>query len=373
MSRWMRVSFPAPMPWAITGLCALLVLWSGGMRPDHDWDVIGYVAAGLHADGLRGAELHRQTYDSIRKDVGEQQFARLTDPSDPYRRAVSASPEALTQHLPFYGIRVLHVEAMRALAHVTGWPLSRALAWLNGLVGALAVCVCFGLMRALGLPVLALPVLIWWAGIRDVAKLSTPDGLACLLAMGSLLALLHRRWTWALCLAVVLPAARTDHVLWSMMVVVAVLWLSPMRMWPLLALVLSVLLGMVINHVWRNPGHLVIFNFTLVHKHPWPAEQPVASDWHVYAETYLRGLGDWLRQRDVWLWPLSALMLARWRPASRETVAVVAVALSFVIAHMLLFPLYLPRFFVASVTALSVVWLSLAWSSWHQRLTGGVG
>ncbi|TDP82109.1 hypothetical protein EV672_10663 [Aquabacterium commune] len=359
----------SPMPsvhqrfaeWALACLLALFVLWSGAKRPDHDWDVIGYVAAALHADGLRGVDLHRHTYDSVRHDVGERQFARLVDPSDPYRAAVYASPAALEQNVHFYAIRVLHVSAMRVISKLAGCSPSRALAWLNGVAGALAVFACFGLLRAFSVPVWLLPVLLWWAGVRDVAKLSTPDVLACWLALSSMLALAHQRWRLALVCASLLPLARTDAVLWSLMVAMAVVWMTSMRWQPLLAAVLSLMVCAAINHLCQNPGHLVIFNFTLIQKHPWPASQPVATDWHVYAAAYARGVMHAIGQPDFLLWPLAVLLLFAGRCMGRLHHAVVLVSLCYVLLHMLLFPLYLQRFFVAPIFLVSTLLFREAW------------
>lgn len=343
--------------WALVSLLAWFVLWSGAKRPDHDWDVIGYVAAAFHADGLLGVDLHQHTYDSVRQDVGERQFARLVDASDPYRAAVYASPVALEQHVHFYAIRVMHVSAMRVLSKLTGCSPSRALAWLNGVVGALAVLTCFGLLRAFSVPVWLLPVVLWWVGVRDVAKLSTPDVLACWLALSSVLALAHQRWHLALACALMLPLARTDAVLWSLMVAMTVMWLTSMRWQPVLAAALCLVVCAAINHLYQNPGHLVIFNFTLIQKHPWPATQPVATDWHIYAAAYARGVMHAIRQPDVLLWPLAVLFLLAGRWMSRLHRAVVLVSLCYVLLHMLLFPLYLQRFFVAPVFLVSTLLL----------------
>lgn len=358
--------------WVLACFLALFVLWSGVERPDHDWDVIGYVAAVFHAEGARDTALHQLTYDSVREDVGERQFARLVDPADPYRSAVYASPEALTQHVPFYGIRVLHVAAIRAVCNLSGWPPSRALACLNGVLGALVVLTCFGLLRAFSVPVLLLPVIVWWAGVRDVSKLSTPDVLACWLALVSVLALARQKWHVALACALVMPLARTDAVLWSLMVTLVVAWLTPMRWKPLLAAALAVAVCAAINHWRHNPGHLVIFNFTLIHKHPWPTVQPVAVEWQAYADAYARGFGDALRQREIWMWPIALVLLWVGRFEGRLQQAVVLTCVGYVLAHMLLFPLYLQRFFVAPIALLSILFGREAWAWVAPRVAGRI-
>lgn len=355
------------LEWMVAALCALFVLWSGVMKPDHDWDIIGYVAAALHAEGEQGESLHAHTYDLVRQEVGEKQFAKLVDVSDPYRRTVHASADALVQHVPFYGIRVLHVGAIRVLHQLTGLPIPRALAWLNALVGAGSVLVCFGLMRSMGLPAILLPLLIWWAGVRDVAKLSTPDGLAALLALGTVAALLSQRWRTAMVLAVVLPAARTDYVLWSFLAMLVVMHLTPMRTLPALTALMAGAVHGGINHWFHNPGHWVIFNFTLIHKHPWPAQQTVAHDWHDYLNAYVQhGLVESLGQRGIWLWPLilTVLVLGWVKPKSHRALA--WLSLSFVLLHMLLFPLYLQRFFVAPVAIATVVLCHTIWLQCSQ-------
>lgn len=48
---------------AFIAISAIAVIAIGLMRPYHNWDMIGYVAAAYHKDGYRGEDLSQLTFN----------------------------------------------------------------------------------------------------------------------------------------------------------------------------------------------------------------------------------------------------------------------------------------------------------------------
>ncbi len=63
----------------LTAMAALIVLAVGIMSPYRNWDMVGYVAAALRADGYHGADLNAATYETLRNDVSPRTFDQMIE------------------------------------------------------------------------------------------------------------------------------------------------------------------------------------------------------------------------------------------------------------------------------------------------------
>ncbi|HUA81808.1 MAG TPA: hypothetical protein VL997_15645, partial [Dyella sp.] len=61
----------------LTAATALVVLLLGLNKPTNNWDLVGYVAVAYSADGYRGADLNKATYDSLRSELDANTFDLL--------------------------------------------------------------------------------------------------------------------------------------------------------------------------------------------------------------------------------------------------------------------------------------------------------
>ena len=89
---------------------ATAILIYGIMEPERNWDMVAYVAAAYHKDGYRGADLTRETYGEIKKEVSERPFfSKLV--TGEYRETVFKDPSSLEQQIPFYSPRIVYIDS----------------------------------------------------------------------------------------------------------------------------------------------------------------------------------------------------------------------------------------------------------------------
>src|SRR5438067_12264910 len=111
-------------------LIAVLVFLIGVKHPYYNWDVVGYVAAAYYEDGLRGEVLRDRTYDTLRNEVDKTKFEHLIE--GPYRQTVFEDTRALEQQVPFYSVKIIYVELVRAAGR-TGLSYAQGTFWISAL------------------------------------------------------------------------------------------------------------------------------------------------------------------------------------------------------------------------------------------------
>ena len=94
-------------------LTSVFVLISGVTSPSYNWDIVAYVAAAYHQDGLGGRELSSATYNELEREADADTFKELT--VGDYVDVVFEDPDSLEQQLPFYTIKVAYIQLMRVL------------------------------------------------------------------------------------------------------------------------------------------------------------------------------------------------------------------------------------------------------------------
>jgi hypothetical protein len=332
--------------WILTAIVALCVLMLGLKKPYDNWDMIGYVAAALSAEGYRGAELNAATYDSVERAVSASTFEQLTQQGD-YRQTVYRDPVSLQQQLPFYRIRILYVGLVRAL-HAAGINLARSTYVVSAVFAALSVVVLALVGLETETPIIALPLVVAFSGLLDVTRLSTPDSMACFFALLSVYALL-RGGSLVFFIAACLPLVRTEFLLLSLLIF-AHAFIYGRRKQAFIATVVACALYWLVNKTSGDRGWLFLFNFSLIHKTAYPAQLIPSHQLVDYLRPYPLMAYDLITQP---LFVISGLAVAvllihrRKQPATdwRLASAIYLIPIAFAAMHVALFPEITYRFF----------------------------
>ncbi|WP_233843586.1 hypothetical protein [Dyella sp. 2HG41-7] len=341
----------------LTAVTALIVLFFGWKKPTNNWDLIGYVATAYSADGYRGADLNKMTYDSVRNAVDANTFAQLTQGD--YRETVFRDPTSLAQQLPFYRIRVLYVGLIRMI-HALGLNYPESTYAISAVFAALSVVLLALVAHNIGAPIAAVPLVVAFTGFVDIARLSTPDAMACFFSMLTIYMLIRRNM-WAFLLAALLPLIRTDLLLLSLLVL-GHAFLFGQRKFALASMMMACLLYLLtvkMNHAY---GWLTLFNTSLIHKTAYPATLLPSHALDDYLRPYASTIYNFTMHPHFVIYSLAIWLLisngARALRIERRLIsAVFVIPMAFVAAHLLLFPADTYRFFVfaASLVAIGLI------------------
>ena len=346
---------------ALLVLGAFYLLLDGVRQPYFNWDIVGYVASAYAADGLQGAHLSQATYQDLRNATSPSTYYQLTQVDAPrgYRDRVFQDPQALQQQLPFYSVRVAYVGLMRLLNR-QGVDLARASYLISAVFAAASLLVAWPLARSLGVDLLWVPFVGLAAGLDMLARLSTPDALACF-------AMLLTAWMFLrghrlrYLLAMILPAVRTDLVMLSVLMLVYDYWFD-WKTAALSALACAVAVYGTINAVSHNYGWLTLFNFQMMGITPYPASMRIDPWIADYVRVYQRAALDWVSSVQTLpsLLGLQLLFmgLRRLRSNPRQ-LATVSIFTVYALLHYLLFPLGELRFFTPSIMVVMLGALAL--------------
>lgn len=355
-----------PMSWIPRLLLVLSFLMAGALmthqatsRPALNWDLIGYVASVKRSSGASDAEVHTQTYNAVRAAVSPQDHARLTE--GPFRKDVADSPALLADQLPFYGIRPVYIWLLAQL-EAMGVGLVKA-TYVVPATACLAALLLVGLWAQTRLPIgasLALLPAAWLLGMPEVARLSTPDGLALLGVITSSIAFMSRAWLLLCALLPLLVGIRTDLILWVAPLALAIGALAPGHKKACAGIALLLAVGAYgwINWHHHNPGWAVIFKFTLISNAQPPSSLSASLTWAEYASVLIREAKMLLAHKAM-LFYATVLLLAshlawfEWKAkgfkawATQPDNLLQSVCLVFIGAHFMAFPVAWERFFCA--------------------------
>lgn len=339
---------------AVVAITAISVFMLGITRPYHNWDMIGYVASAYHKDGYRGNDLLERTYRDVRSDVSDEMFRELV--SAGYRETVSKDPQALEQQIPFYSIRIGYLEMIRQLSHL-GLNYSKSTYIISSIFAVLSICVLAILIVGAKVSIFTLPIIVLSTGILDLARLSTPDAIACFLGLSCIATLLANS-SWSLFLAAILPIARTDFVLLSFLVAIYEFYRGA-QFKSMASLAISLLIYFVINNTNANYGWATLFNFTFMGLTPYPADLVPSSDIREYLRPYYSSATHIIFHSHFPIYMVAAYAVAinvRTLFSRHEVIAMVVLPMLFVLFHLALYPAYYHRFFVFAA-AVVFVWL----------------
>jgi len=352
----------------LTVIVTLIVLTFGLKKPSYNWDMIGYVAVALSADGYHGIDLNKATYDSVRNEVSPGTFDQLTQGD--YRETVFRDPTSLAQQLPFYRIRVLYVGAVR-MVHAMGFSYPRSTYVVSAVFAAMSVVLLAFVTHEIGAPAIAVPLVVAFSGLIDVARLSTPDAMACFFALLTIHALI-RESTLVFFLAALLPLVRTDLLLLSLLVLghSVVFGQRKYAVASMVAACMSYWLAVRMNGAY---GWLTLFNTSLIHKTAYPATLVPSHAIGDYLRPYASMAYDFTMHPHFVIYSLAIWFLTRERTMAlsadmRLLSAISIVPMAFVVIHLLLFPAMTYRFFVftAALVALGLI-SQMQWATRSQQ------
>lgn len=347
----------------IVMVCVGWVFRVGLVGPDHsgfNWDMIGYVASLYKQDGFSGEKLSNAVFSDVEKEVGSSDLAKLTDGASEcrqvpcpgaksYRWTVYADPVSLEQNVPFYSIRIIYLASVRALSNFVH-SYSRASILCSAVFASLCVFSIALILDNFRISQLYLPVIVFVSGLSALARISSPDALACLLSLLCGYALLKRS-RLAFLLIIVLPLARTDFVILSLLFSICSFCLLSHWM-SVCAVLISVVLMFVDNQMNDHYGFVRIFNFALININPYPAEMANSTNISDYFRAYISGASETLNSRNFLVYLFTVLFFALdifRRRVLRDMDWLLLSSLGFVVFHLILFPHYLERFFVFPV------------------------
>jgi hypothetical protein len=230
-------------------VCSVVLFAFSFYRPYHNWDMIIYAACARSFEVHDKEELHASTYHELEQSVPAATYRALT--SGNYRQTVSEDANAFAQQLPFYQIRVLYNALVYALATigVNVFAATHLVSALSAIAGLWIVLLTFRPYTRAYLLFLLPPFAVAF-GLLDVAKYSTPDGLA-FLAVCSMAYCLVRRHPGMLVLLPLSVLVRTDLILLALIVTSYLIFVA--RQWRLAAIA-SVALA-VAGYILVNVGY----------------------------------------------------------------------------------------------------------------------
>ena len=333
--------------WSVVSLLAAFIFSFGLLMPQHNWDIIGYVAASFYKDGYRGEALREKTYADVKAEVNEKDFAGLV--ADGYRSTVYHDPVSLEQQVPFYTIKVVYVEGIRFLGKL-GFTYSKSTYLISAIFAALSVIVVGLILASEKVPILMLVPIILTTGYMYVSGLSTSDAMACFFAILALYSA-QKTGNVALVLAGIMPAIRTDFIIFSVLLQLYY-WLYGKKSFAVVSLLTSVAIYFAVNKLTGNYGWLTLFNFVFIDLTPYPASLVPSTDPASYVKPYFMAAYNLLRNPHFVIYSLAAYLIVP-KLKNLETRFILlyfVIPALFVILHLALFPAYIDRYFVFAAT-----------------------
>jgi len=345
------------LEFVLVALVAVLICAYGVLRPSHNWDIIGYVAAAYHADGYRGHDLSARVFRTIESDVDPKLFSELTH--GPYRETVFQDPVSLEQQIPFYSIRVVYISVMRVAGRI-GLDYAKASYWISAFSAAAGVVLLWRIILSFGVSGFFLPLLVAPFLLADLPVFSTPDALMCAYALGCVLhGLKGGRFMWIL--LGLIPLFRTDYIVLSLFISVY-LYFTGQRFQALLGFLLSAVCYGLVTYVFQAYGWLTLFNFSFLNRDPYPATMRIAEHPGLYLAPYKAMLSRLVLQPEVAIYVAAVLFLVMKLRRAGEPRFFYALVLPilFVVVHLALFPMYQSRFFAFAISLIElwiIFWL----------------
>ncbi|MEI6336423.1 MAG: hypothetical protein WCS87_17845 [Methylococcaceae bacterium] len=291
----MRLSEYISTPLLFFFIFAASIIAKSVYMPNHNWDMIPYIAAAKSFEEENLESLHSFTYDQLRHSVKEYEYKKMTTGDvGNYRYVISTDSSAFKEQLPFYKIRPVYT-GLIYLLYKAGGNISFATHIISGVSVFIAVGILYLISTSfLATPLIfAVPFLAVIFGIYDLATLSTPDGLGFLACILSVYFYLKKYITLLLIILPIMIGIRTDFILFTIPLLFFVFLFERSCRWKtLLSILISVGIYIGIITYFKNPGWSTIFYFACIQPLIHPISIPpmlTASD---YRWALFRGIKD---------------------------------------------------------------------------------
>ena len=197
---------------AFAALVILLTAAYAWLRPDHNWDMLAYVAVALENRYSDPVELHAQTWAEIEKEANEGQLYHLRS-SNPYNLHQWENPADFQSQLFMYRVKIGYTMVVRALEPLTGLAEATILISILPSVafGFLALW-WLGRENAMQGALVLMPLLV----IADYVHMTTavvPDMLLALVSLAAILLLARGKDLAACALLFASVFVRPDNII----------------------------------------------------------------------------------------------------------------------------------------------------------------
>jgi hypothetical protein len=348
---------------------AVFTLAASVFRPYHNWDMIMYIAAAKSFEERDVKSLHTFTYEQLRYSVSKVEYKQLVQ--DSYREAISKDPSAFGEQLPFYQIRPLYTGSIYLL-YKTGIDISFATHIISGVAVVLALFFLYLMSVSLlnKSLIYSIPLLVLVFNVPDLARYSTPDGMAFLAIILAAYLYLKKRIQQLLIFLPTMLFIRTDLILFTIPLLLLIVVCEKSIRWKaILSIVMSVIVLISIGVYWGNTGWSTIFYFALVQKLTHPISQPPTLTAQHYFYTLFMGVRGLPFNQSLILYLLMtvySLYLIKFHSKITSVVASKSSSLSllvicffFISSHFIAFPVASDRFFSAPYVVGAFIFLIL--------------
>ncbi len=277
---------------ALFAYVASLALILGFVSPSLNWDVIGYVGAAKALGESDPTAVHQFTFAMIQGAVLPAVFQAFITGPDPH--GIFSDPHALFELLPFYQIRIGYILLVRLLSLV-GVSMVTATFAISAVSVALTLVLLFYMSRTFLAPQLriVIPLAALAFGFTDIARMSTPDGLALLTIIGCCFLFLKNEVVFLQRILPLLGLIRTDLSLFSLAMLVALFTRSDAAKREIgVAMVATVAICIGVEAVFGHPGWATILYVTLVQPLPYPISSPPTVTPGLYLKVLVEGLRE---------------------------------------------------------------------------------
>jgi hypothetical protein len=346
----------------VVGLAATYI----AKHPEYNWDLIPYVGAVLESDGQSVQAVHRETYRLVRAAVPEARFNEFL--STPYNRGVFENPEYLAQQMPFYKIRPGYLVLVRLL-HRFGVELVAATVALSvGCYIGISLILWFWIGRTLWGPaqLACAACLALSQPLLEAGGLTTPDALSSLLVLVAFFLLVEfDQVVGAGLLLLVSLLVRSDNLILCVLFAAllfhrsrsAAVWKRAVA--PAYA-GLALLVVVICHRAAANYGWRITIYHSFIAALLAPADATPELSLRTFAKILVGGAAS-VRYSSiglcVLLWVCALFLNRSTAPGSRDLWRMRAayVMVASVLIHVLVFPVFRDRFFVAQYLIVCVV------------------
>lgn len=221
-----RIAVPVGV--ALFSLYILLTATATVIFPDHNWDMLPYIAASAEGAATTPQALHAYAYDTVKAAVPAGDYRALTDDGGGYRSRMASDAAGFHSMMPMYRVKFLYIEMIAQLSKVMS-PVAamQAIQATSALAFGTILLLWLRSAGALALAPLAVGILIA-AEFAYVSRSNSPDLLASTLLLAGCFAHIRQRGLLAGALLFLAVLVRPDNVIF--VAVLAVLLLA-FRRW----------------------------------------------------------------------------------------------------------------------------------------------
>ncbi len=357
---------------------SLVLLVSSQSDPFYNWDIVGYIAIvkSYETDDLR--EIHTFAYGELARAVPAEIFETFVPRDGGYESEQSQDPGGFSEQLHFYRFRPVYLALLFVLYRL-GLNVVFASHLISGVSATLGLCLLFVMARKRieNRLLYILPILAVVFGLLDIARLSTPDGIAFLgvVVCGGLFLKDRAALLAVLPLLVML---RTDLILFTLPMLGYLLFWSTHRK---LAILVSgsglCVLFYLMYHSFENPGWAATFYCAFIEKPLYPMSAKLEVNFLQYLTATIKGVKSVANNRAflVYICVLgSSLHLILTEVKSRgnssvlqeKATAIIAISLFYIVMHFALYPTFTERFFVGQYVLTTFAFFELLSRNRHQ-------